>query len=720
MDRVDGPERTGQGGVSHPSRTLAVVTTPGDPAARAAELAGLIRYHNDRYYGLDAPEVSDAEYDDLIRELRALEEAHPELVGPESPTQLVGASGVIAGATFAPVAHRVPMTSLDNAMDTGELTAWGERVARGLGGPEVAPAAYVCELKIDGLAMSLRYEGGRFVQATTRGDGRVGEDVTANVATITAIPKQLPPGAPEVLEVRGEVYLPVEAFERLRAAKLAENEVRVAAGRKPEAVPVNPRNAGAGSLRQKDPQVTAERGLAFWSYQLGEVVGGPTFHNHHETLEFLHTLGFPVNPEIRVVDDLGAVYEYCSHWQQHRHDLGYEIDGVVVKVDDLAQRERLGFTSRAPRWAIAFKFPPEERTTVLRDIQVSIGRTGRATPFAVLEPVFVGGSTVGMATLHNQDQVAAKDVRPGDTVVVRKAGDVIPEVVGPVLSLRPEGSEPWEFPTVCPCELHTTLVRPEGEADTRCVEPACPFQRDQRIIYFASRGAMDIEGLGERTVFQLSDAGLVRDPADIYSLTVEQLLQLEGFATMSAEKLVASIAASKDRPLPRLLTALGAKGLGPSASESISQAFGTLDAIAAAGEADLATTEGVGPTIAASIVRWFAQPANREMIEKLRAAGVEFGKVEVSRLPQVLAGKAVVVTGSLEGFSRDEAEAAIKGRGGKSPGSVSAKTYAVVVGAEPGASKLTKAEALGVPVLDEAGFVQLLATGELPATDQTT
>ena len=414
---------------------------------------------------------------------------------------------------------------------------------------------------------------------------------------------------------------------------------------------------------------------------------------------------------------LEQVYAYCEHWVAHRHDLPYEIDGAVAKVDSLAQRELLGFTSRAPRWAIAYKFPPEERTTVLRDIQVSIGRTGRATPFAVLEPVFVGGSTVGMATLHNQDQVALKDVRPGDTVIVRKAGDVIPEVVGPVLSLRPEGSEPWQFPTVCPCELHTPLVRPEGEADTRCVEPGCPFQRDQRIIYFASRGAMDIEGLGERTVFQLSDAGLVRDPADIYSLTVDQLLQLEGFAVMSAEKLVASIAASKDRPLPRLLTALGAKGLGPSASESISRAFGTLDAIAAAGEADLATTDGVGPTIAASIVRWFAQPANREMIEKLRAAGVEFGKVEVSRLPQVLAGKAVVVTGSLEGFSRDEAEAAIKGRGGKSPGSVSAKTFAVVVGAEPGASKLTKAETLGVPVLDEAGFVHLLATGELPPAE---
>jgi DNA ligase (NAD+) len=688
---------------------------PDDPVRRAEELGRLIRHHNERYYALDDPEISDADYDALVRELRAIEERHPELVSPESPTQVVGAGST--AATFAPVEHRVPMTSLDNAMDDTELIAWGERVVRGLGErPEGStPLRFVCELKIDGLAMSLRYEHGRLVQAATRGDGRVGEDVTANVATIAAVPKVLPGGAPEVLEVRGEVYLPVEAFERLRAAKEAENAARVSAGRKPEPVPVNPRNAGAGSLRQKDARVTAERGLAFWSYQLGELVGGPDFVAHHETLEHLGALGFPVNPEIRVVDDLDAVHAYCRHWQEHRHDLGYEIDGVVVKVDDLAQREQLGFTSRAPRWAIAFKFPPEERTTILRDIQVSIGRTGRATPFAVLEPVFVGGSTVGMATLHNQDQVRVKDVRPGDTVVVRKAGDVIPEVVGPVLSLRPADSVPWEFPTQCPCDLRSELVRPEGEADTRCVEPECPYQRDQRIIYWASRGAMDIEGLGERTVLQLSDAGLVRDPADIYFLTVEQLLTLDGFARMSAEKLVTAIEGSRHRPLPKLLTALGAKGLGPSASESISRALGSLDAVMAASEADLASVDGVGPTIAASIVRWFAKPVNREMVDKLRAAGVEFGRVEVSFQPQVLAGRAVVVTGSLEGFGREDAERAIKDRGGKSPGSVSAKTFAVVVGAEPGASKVTKAEQLGVPMIDEVGFVHLLETGELPA-----
>lgn len=692
-----------------------------DPAAaeeRASELRAQIAYHDQRYYGDDAPEIADADYDALIRELRALEAAYPELATDASPTRHVGAAGPAdaAGATFAPVVHREPMTSLDNAMSDEELAAWSERVAKGLQG---VPARFVCELKIDGLAMSLRYEAGRFVQAATRGDGRVGEDVTANVATIGVIPKQLTgPEVPEVLEVRGEVYMPIASFEALQVAKQQENERRIAAGKKPEAVPVNPRNAGAGSLRQKDPRITAQRELAFWSYQLGEIVGGPAFASHSETLEFLRRLGFPVNPEVRIVDSLAEVAEVCRHWQEARHTLAYEIDGVVTKVDDLAQRELLGFTSRAPRWAIAYKFPPEERTTVLRDIQVSIGRTGRATPFAVLEPVFVGGSTVGMATLHNEDQVRLKDVRPGDTVVVRKAGDVIPEVVGPVLSLRPTRSTPWVFPTACPA-CGVDLVRPEGEADTRCLNPDCPAKRDQRIIYFASRGAMDIEGLGERTVFQLSDAKLVDDPADIYALTVEQLLELEGFARKSAEQLVGAIEGSKQRPLPKVLTALGVRGLGPAASEALARVFHHLDNIERATEADLASVDGVGPTIAASIVNWFAVPANREFVDKLRRAGVAFDNVpEAWKLaehqPQVLAGKAVVVTGTLDGYTREEAENAIKIRGGKSPGSVSAKTFAVVVGADPGASKLTKAEQHGIPVLDDAGFAHLLETGELP------
>jgi DNA ligase (NAD+) len=414
------------------------------------------------------------------------------------------------------------------------------------------------------------------------------------------------------------------------------------------------------------------------------------------------------------VNSIEEVLQFCHSWQERRHELGYEIDGVVIKVDDLAQRDQLGFTSRAPRWAIAFKFPPEEKHTLLLDIKVSVGRTGRTTPFAVLQPVFVGGSTVGMATLHNRDQVAAKDVRPGDTVVVRKAGDVIPEVVGPVLSKRPAGSQPWQFPTQCPCPLKSTLVKLDDVADTRCVEPGCPFQRDQRIIYFASRGGMDIEGLGERTVFALSDAGLVTDVGDLYSLTVEQLLTLEGFAELSAQNLVASIQASRSKPLPKLLTALGIKHLGPAASESLAAHFGTLDAIAQASAEELAAVDGVGGVIAASINSWFSTAENIAIIEKLRAAAVEFGRVEISTEPQTLVGKAVVVTGTLSGYSREGAEEAIKSRGGKSPGSVSAKTFAVVIGESPGASKVTKAEQLNIPILDEAGFNILLQTGELP------
>jgi DNA ligase (NAD+) len=444
-------------------------------------------------------------------------------------------------------------------------------------------------------------------------------------------------------------------------------------------------------------------------------VGGPQFTSHHDTLDFLSAAGFPVNPEIRMLVSIDEVLQFCHSWQERRHELGYEIDGVVVKVDDLGQREQLGFTSRAPRWAIAFKFPPEERHTLLRDIQVSVGRTGRVTPFAVLEPVFVGGSTVSMATLHNRDQVAAKDVRPGDTVVVRKAGDVIPEVVGPVLAKRPKGSAPWQFPATCPCPVNSTLVKLDDVADTRCIEPGCPFQRDQRIIYFASRGGMDIEGLGERTVFALSDAGLVADVGDLYSLTSHQLLTLEGFADLSADNLVASIQASRTRPLPKLLTALGIKHLGPAAAESLASHFGSLDAIAAASPDDLSSVDGVGAVIAASISAWFAVSENMSIVSKLRSAGVEFGNVMTSDAPQTLTGKAVVVTGSLEGYSREGAEEAIKSRGGKSPGSVSAKTFAVVLGASPGASKVSKAEQLGIPVLDEAGFEALLATGELPS-----
>ena len=675
--------------------------------ARAEELRELIAYHNDRYFGADDPEISDADYDELVRELRQIEREHPELVPTQSVLDVPGAA---ASTTFAPVTHRVPMTSLDNAMDDGELRAWGERVAKGLDGE---PTRFVCELKIDGLALSLRYENGAFVQAATRGDGKVGEDVTANVRTIGEVPARVAgPSAPGVLEVRGEVYMSKSAFERLRNEKLRENESRTAAGKKPLPVPANPRNAGAGSLRQKDAAVTATRELSFWSYQLGEVQGVPPFSSHHDTLEYLRSCGFPVNPEVRIVDSLDDVAAFCAHWQQHRNDLPYIIDGVVVKVDDLGQRERLGYTSKAPRWAVAVKFPPEERTTLLRDIMVSIGRTGRATPFAVLEPVVVAGSTVSMSTLHNREQVQLKDVRPGDTVIVRKAGDVIPEVVGPVLSLRPKNSKPWKFPTKCPCDLKSTLVQAEGEADTRCVEPECPHQRDQKIIHFTSRGGMDIEGFGEKTVYKLSDAGVIEDVGDIYSLTPEVLLA-QGFGEVQSANLMKSIDASRARPLEKLLVALGIKHLGPAAAESLARRFGSLDAVAEATQDELSAIDGVGGVIAESVASWFADKRHKTLVTKLRKGRVRFDNVTVVDAPQTLAGKTVVVTGTLARFGREEAQRAIKDRGGKSASSVSAKTFALVVGDEPGAAKVKKATELGVPQIDEAAFERLLESGDL-------
>jgi len=684
---------------------MTATPSTGDVADRIDSLRALLAHHNHRYHTLDDPEISDAEYDALVRELRTLEADHPELAVPDSPTGQVGGA---VSATFDPVTHRVPMMSLDNAMDVDELRAWADRVVKGLDG---ATPTFVCELKFDGLAISLRYEDGVFVQAATRGDGRVGEDVTANVATIDEIPHRLPDHAPAVVEVRGEVYMTRSSFEQL-------NERARAAGEKAF---VNPRNSAAGSLRQKDPAVTASRHLSFWSYQLGEVIGGPRFTSHVAMLEYAASLGFPVNDQVRTFGTIDEVADHCRYWEQHRHDLDYEIDGVVTKLDDLAQRDRLGVTSRAPRWAIAYKFPPEERTTTLLDVQVSVGRTGRATPFAVLDPVFVGGSTVAMATLHNQDQVALKDVRPGDTVVVRKAGDVIPEVVGPVLSLRPENSEPWEFPTHCP-RCGNPLVRPEGEADTRCVAPDCPAQRDQKIAYWASRGAMDIEGLGEQMVEKLTAAGLVKDPADLYGLTVDDLVELERVGPTSARNLVEEIERSKQQPLPRLLTAFGVRHLGPAASAALSAEFHTLDEIMAKSVEELAAVDGVGDVIADTVATWLAQDANRAFIERLRSAGVNFGDPAAAEaaaaaraaVPQTLEGRTVVVTGTLAGYGREEAAEAITLRGGKSPGSVSKKTTALVVGDSPGASKLTKAESLGVPIIDEAGFEHLLATGELP------
>lgn len=683
-----------------------------DPAGRVDWLRQQIRIHDRAYYERDAPIVADADYDLLVRELAALESAHPDLLTPDSPT--VAGVGGAPSALFSPVVHSTAMMSLDNAMDLDELRAWGARVARRL---EVlghdGPVRYVCELKIDGLAISVRYESGRFVRAATRGDGRTGEDVTANVARIGAVPEHLAPGAPDVLEVRGEIYLPLDAFARLQEQIRAENVEREAAGRKPRPVPVNPRNAGAGSLRQKDAAVTASRGLQWWCYQLGEVVGASVPDSHSAALGWLGELGLPVNPATTVLDDLESVYEHCTGWVGRRHDVPYEIDGVVVKVDALSLQRDLGTTAKAPRWAIAFKFPPEERTTSLRDIQVSIGRTGKATPFAVLEPVFVGGSTVSLATLHNEDQVRAKDVRPGDTVVVRKAGDVIPEVVGPVLELRPEGLAAWSFPSQCP-SCGEALERADGEAQHLCVNPACPQKRWSAVSHFVSRGAMDIDGFGEQQVAAFLDLGLIRDLADIYDLDYDRIEALPGYQRTSVENLRSSIEASRDRPLANLLFALNITHLGSAGAEVLAAALGDLQAIRDASVDELAAIDGIGPVIATSVHDWFASAANARLVDRLVAAGVNTQGPPPPSAPPTLEGRAVVVSGAVPGYSRDEARAAVTDRGGTSPGSVSKRTFVLVVGDDPGASKLAKAEALGVPTIPASAFDDLLETGELP------
>ncbi|MCP5032522.1 MAG: NAD-dependent DNA ligase LigA [Actinomycetia bacterium] len=677
-------------------------TKAGGAQPRIEALREVIGYHNQRYHTLDAPEIPDADYDALVRELQDLEEANPELVTADSPTQAVGAA---PSATFAPVEHELPMMSLDNAFDRSELDAWAERVAKGLDlGDAAAPVGYICELKIDGVACSLRYERGRLVLAATRGNGRVGEDITENVRGIEVIPNELTTDSVPIVEIRGEIYLPIPTFLSLNEAQEAAGLPRFA----------NPRNTAAGSLRQKDPAVTASRGLAFWSYQLGVVDGGAGLEGHGDALDWMAELGMPVNPEHRRVATVDEVVQFADHWLNHRHDLDYEIDGAVVKVDRLVRQRALGSTAKAPRWAIAYKFPPEERTTKLLDIQVSIGRTGKATPFAVLEPVFVGGSTVQMATLHNQDQVQLKDVRPGDTVIVRKAGDVIPEVLSPVLSERPKGLPAWTFPTECPT-CRWPLVRPEGEAHTFCVSPQCPAQRQARIEHFTSRGGMDIEGMGESRVQLFIEQDLIADVADIYAIDWDRVAELDGFGPRAIDNLRLAIEESKHRRLASLLVALGIRHLGPAGAELLASSFADIDALVAASVEEMAAIDGVGPTIAASVAQYLASDEAASLIEKFRAAGLNLQGAPRSALPQVLEGMSIVVTGSLDGFSRDGAADAIKARGGKSPGSVSKKTSAVVVGTEPGASKLGKATELGVPVLDEAAFAALLESGELPA-----
>ena len=704
------------------------------------DLRSQIASHDYRYYVLDRPTVSAAEYDGLMRELRALEQRFPELVTPASPTQRVGGKG---SALFAPVEHPSPMLSLDNVFSTEELRAWLGRLQRTVGtrvgSPPALPAAhhrgrvgeaerserggggrwgaegrsepsqgshvndldFVCELKIDGLAVSLLYQNGVFVRGATRGDGRVGEDITANLRTVHPIPARLSGSQhPSMLEVRGEVYQPISVFLRLNQELTRRNERPFA----------NPRNAAAGSLRQKDPAVTAARGLSFWCYGTDTGAGRPARAERHSgDLEYLRSLGLPVNPNIERASTLEQVSGYCAKWQEHRHDVDYQIDGVVIKVDHYRQRESLGATSRAPRWAVAYKFPPEERTALVRRIAVHTGRTGRVTPYVELEPVHVGGVTVTSATLHNEDDLRRKDVREGDIVIVHRAGDVIPEVVGPVLEKRPPGTPAWTFPTQCPA-CDTPLVRKPGEADWRCPNrKGCPSQTVEWLCHFGSPDALDIEHLGYQTVTALVERGWLADPADLYALDATHLVQLPGFAEKSAQNLLDAIAASKQRPFWRLLVGLNIRRVGAHVSQLLAQRFLSLDGLAAASLEALQAVEGVGPEIASAVHEWFRDHENGALIKKLVQAGVRVadepaGGPVGSRL---LDGKIVVITGTLPTLSREEAAALAQQAGARVTSSVSKKTSFVVVGQEAG-SKLAKAQELDIETIDEAEFLRRL------------
>ena len=693
-----------------------------DAAARHrhAELSAEITEANHRYHVLDSPTISDAEYDGLMRELRALEDRYPELRTPDSPTQKVG--GAIS-TEFTAVEHLERLLSLDNAFSAEELDAWAARAQR-LGGA----GPYLCELKIDGLAIALVYRNGALVRGATRGDGVTGEDVTPNIRTIASVPLRLRgDDIPEVLEVRGEVFLPVAAFHEL-------NERLAEAGKPPFA---NPRNSAAGSLRQKDPRVTASRPLDLILHGVG-VASGPAPETHSGWYERLRGWGLPVSGLFRVTGELDGVREYISHYAEHRHDPPYEIDGVVVKIDRLDLQRQLGSTSRAPRWAIAYKYPPEEVNTRLLDIRVNVGRTGRVTPFAVMEPVVVSGSTVDRATLHNADELRRKGVLIGDMVVLRKAGDVIPEVVGPVTDVRTGDERAFEFPDHCPA-CGTALVREEGGVDWRCPNTrSCPAQLRERLFHLAGRGALDIEVLGYEAVVALLDSGLVSDEGDLFSLTEESLasspffVNKQGSLTVNAGKLLRNLEEARTRPLWRVLVALSIRHVGPTAARALAAQFGSLDAIAAASAEDLAATDGVGPTIAASIIEWFGVDWHVAIVDKWRAAGVQLatpgwvppppppaaapgeGTAAEPDPSRPLAGLTVVITGSLEGFTRDEAAEAVQSRGGKVTSSVSKKTSFVVAGDKPG-SKYDKAVSLGVPVLGEEAFGVLLAEGPAAA-----
>ncbi len=659
-----------------------------------------LRYHGYRYHVLDQPEISDVQYDSMLRELIGLEEEHPLLITPDSPTQRVGGP---VGDLFAPIRHRRPLFSLDNVEASTELDSWEQRMMRLL---DRAPAGYSCELKIDGLAVVITYENGLLTRAATRGDGTTGEDITANMRTVKSIPLRLLGQPPRILEVRGEVYMPFAAFEELNRRQ-SEAGLRMFS---------NPRNAAAGSVRQKDPGVTAGRDLGVWTYQIGVIEGGPAMKTHSEQMAYLDTLGIRVNPASAIVPDLAGVKAYITRAEKERHAREYQTDGVVLKVDSLEDQSELGYTAHAPRWAVAFKFPAEEQVTTLNEIQINIGRTGAATPFAVLEPVNVGGAKVSFATLHNEDELRRKDLRVGDQVIVRRAGDVIPEVVGPVVSVRTGKERAWSMPAKCPF-CGNPIVRPPGEKVARCTGGyTCPSRLREWLFHFASRGGMDIEGLGYKTIDLLLNEKLIRDPADIFLLEADQLLGFEGWGEISVGKLMKGIDAARHRSLQRVLMALGIRHVGGTVARVLARRYRSLRTLMDAPEEEIAATDGVGPVIAASVKQWSSDADNVGLVAKLESARVmlEDPQEESAPLSDLLAGVSVVVTGTLDSMSREAAEAAVVARGGKATSGVSKKTTFLVAGANPGASKVSKAAESGVPTIDEGAFLKLLEAG--PAT----
>ena len=666
-----------------------------DPSSRIKALRDQIRHHEDRYYNLQDPEITDAEFDALMRELQALEADHPDLVTVDSPTQRVGGR---SADLFAEVRHAEPMLSLDNAYNEEELVAFDERLRRGLEDVQ-GPVPYVVELKIDGLGIALQYQDRRLVRAATRGDGTTGEDVTANVRTIKDIPQLLKGGPKGAIEIRGEIYLPRKEFERTNKEREEAGEPRFA----------NPRNAASGAIRQIDPEQVRKRGLRAFLYQVAGTDDMPP--THAALLESLQAWGLPVETHWKAVSGIEEVAEFCRHWSAKREaaarPLPFDTDGVVVKLDNIALRGRLGTTSKFPRWAIAFKFPPEQAETTLVKIEINVGRTGAVTPFAVLEPVFIAGTTVSMATLHNANEVARKDIRDGDRVIVEKAGDIIPQVVRVVNPDRPGRAQRWEMPRQCP-RCQSDLVRGEDEAVWRCENTSCPAKLQRGLEHFAARHAMNIEGLGESLIARLIADGSVKSYADIYQLTVDRLASLERMGKKSAANLVAEIEGSKRRELWRVIYGLGIRHVGERGAQALANAFGSIDAIIEASTERLQGVPDIGPVVAAAVRDYFDQPANQRLVKALGDAGVTMvGKIVEGGAPGPLTGKAFVLTGSLESMSREDATAAIQAQGGKVTGSVSKKTNYLVSGADPG-SKLAKAEALGISILDEAGFRALL------------